>query len=121
MKKKLFALLLAGLITIPTVASAQPIDTNHCNHKNDCSHTLTSDVILRTPICPAYEDGHRYYNDVFLRYENVVTTHYEYVDGIPHKCNITTRYAIYRKQCACGYYTPTSTYRKKVDEYHQWA
>ncbi|WML33192.1 hypothetical protein [Clostridium sp. OS1-26] len=115
LKSKLLSLALLAMLAVPSTAFAA---TNEITPQAATPEGIVHQ--LGAPVCPVYDDGHRLYNKVFLRTESDKTTHYEWVGDNPHLCTITTTYNVFRYQCACGYYTPSSTFREVVNTSHQW-
>ncbi|WP_027633400.1 hypothetical protein [Clostridium hydrogeniformans] len=91
-KKKIFALVFASMMLFSATAA------------------------FAAPVCPAYEDGHRFYNQVYLRQETQTVRHYP--TSVGPGCDVTTTYNVYKKTCACGYSTPTGIIREKLYESH---
>lgn len=118
MKKGLLALLLLGMISIPKTALADTVtNTNeHLGHAHEYSELEITPLSLP---CPVYGDfNHKYTNKIFLRQETKTSTHNEIINGNSFKCTITRTYNVYRRECACGYYTASPYVYELVSESH---
>ncbi|MGL5328567.1 MAG: hypothetical protein ACRDD7_04805 [Peptostreptococcaceae bacterium] len=113
MLKKFFSICLICVLLIPTTALAYQNNDTECENNTELMEE-------RTPSCPAYPDeNHNFKEKIWIRNESTTQMHYELLpSGNYVPCTITKDWAVFRVQCACGYYTPNSTIRELRGERH---
>lgn len=83
------------------------------------ANVWATEIQPKAPVCPAHDSGHIYNNSVYVTTTSTTDRHtHTLSDGALVSCTRVSTYDVYRKQCSCGYYTPSSTYRVLVNQTH---